>query len=387
MDPLTLNTRHLRAMVEIVGSRRISSAARAVNLTQPAVTQGIAKLEAQIGLPLFDRRPDGMLPTEAARVLAPRVQAALRLIGNRRATGAQMRAYLALAETGSYAAAAAMTGLSQASLHRAVSDLSTTVGQKLVERRGRGIVLTARGAALARNFRLARSEMRSAIAELSSLQGRETGRIVVGAMPLSRARLLPKVISLFHARHPEVDLSIVEGSYGELIGPLRDGEIDLLVGALRPHQPEGIAQQALFEDHPIIIGRAGHPLAKPWAANPADLVRFPWIVPAPGTPLRTQWHVMFESAGVEPPRVPIECGSVIMVRQILVDSDFLTLLSADQVRVELDAGWLVAIGNALGDVSRTIGISTREDWRPTALQSLFTKALAEQATLMNRPIS
>ncbi|WP_340267742.1 LysR family transcriptional regulator [Sphingobium mellinum] len=378
MDPLTLNSRHLRAMVAIVVTGRISSAARAVNLTQPAVTQGIAKLEAQIGLPLFDRRPDGMSPTDAGLILAPRAEAALRLIGSRNAPGAQIRAFLALADRGSYAGAADATGLSEASLHRAVGDLSVSFAQRLVERRGRGVALTARGAAVARNFRLALAELRSALAELSALQGREVGRIVVGAMPLSRARLLPQAIRQFHMRHPDVDLSILEGSHAELVGPLRDGEIDLLVGALRPQAQEGIAQRPLFDDHPIVIGRVGHPLAGPGQVPPADLARYPWIIPAPGTPLRTQWASMFEGAGVEPPRVPIECGSVIMVRQILVDSDFLTLLSADQVSVELEAGWLVAIGDAPGDVSRTIGISIREDWRPTALQSRFIAAICEQ---------
>ncbi len=380
MDPLSLNSRHLRAMVAIVASGRISSAARAVNLTQPAVTQGLAKLEAQIGLSLFDRRSDGMVPTDAAHILAPRAEAALRRIGNRPATGAQIRAFLALADTGSYAAAASVTGLSEASLHRAVGDLSVSLGQRLVERRGRGVSLTARGAVVARNFRLALVELRSGIAELAALHGREVGRIVIGAMPLSRARLLPQAIGLFHAGHPQVDLTIVEGSHAELVGPLRDGEIDLLVGALRAEAPDGIAQRPLFDDRPIIIGRAGHPLAERGGMiDASDLASYPWIVPAPGTPLRTLWATMFAAAGVAPPHVPIECGSVIMVRQILVGSDFLTLLSTDQVQVELEAGWLAAIGDAPGEVSRTIGISTRDDWHPTALQTRFIETLSGQA--------
>lgn len=380
MDPLALNSRHLRAMVAIVDSGRISSAARAVHLTQPAVTQGLAKLEAQIGLPLFDRRADGMVPTPAARILAPRAEAALRRIGSRHATSAQIRAFLALADTGSYAAAATVTGLSEASLHRAVGDLSISLGQCLVDRRGRGVALTGRGAVVARNFRLALAELRSGIAELAALHGREVGRIVIGAMPLSRARLLPQAIGLFHARHPQVDLTIVEGSHAELVGPLRDGEIDLLVGALRMEAPDGIAQRPLFDDRPIIIGRAGHPLAaRGGTVDPRDLTTYPWIVPAPGTPLRTLWSAMFTAAGIEPPHVPIECGSVIMVRQILVGSDFLTLLSTDQVKVELEAGWLAAIGDAPGAIGRTIGISTRDDWRPTALQTCFIDILSGQA--------
>ena len=46
---------------------------------------------------------------------------------------------------------------------------------------------------------------------------------------------------------------------------------------------------------------------------------------------------MFEDAGVEPPHVAIECGSVPVIRQLLIDGDFLTLLSPDQCAVELEA--------------------------------------------------
>lgn len=169
---------------------------------------------------------------------------------------------------------------------------------------------------------------------------------------------------------------MIEGSHPELVGPLRDGEIDLLVGALRPQMPDGIAQRPLFEDRPLIFARTGHPLAAMGGSfGPEDLLRYPWIVPAQGTPLRTQWGVMFEAAGVPAPRVAIECGSALMVRQMLIDSDFLTLLSTDQLAVEVAAGLLTAVGDAPGDISRTIGITTREDWRPTALQSRFVDML------------
>src|SRR5688572_30299247 len=154
MDASDFNLRHLQAMVAATESGSLSAAARRVNLTQPAITQGIAKLERGLGLPLFERRPGGMEPTDAARILAPRA-AALALIGSPRVTDPQMRAFMALARGGSYVAAAAETGIREASLHRAAADLALGLGHRLVERRGRGIALTARGTAVARRFRLA----------------------------------------------------------------------------------------------------------------------------------------------------------------------------------------------------------------------------------------
>ena len=60
----------LRTFVEVYRQRSISGAARALNLTQPAVSQHIASLESAIGRPLFERHVHGVAPTAAADELA-----------------------------------------------------------------------------------------------------------------------------------------------------------------------------------------------------------------------------------------------------------------------------------------------------------------------------
>lgn len=385
IDPTQLNVRHLMALPIVVRSGSISAAARAVNLTQPAITQGIVKLERQVGMALFDRVPGMLVATPAGHLLAERADNALRLLGTRRTTAAQIRAFVALAQHGGYAAAATATGLAEASLHRAVADLSLALGARLVDRRGRKVALTRRGEDIARNFRLALAELRSGLAEITALQGQEVGRIVIGAMPLSRARLLPDAIATFLRGHAHVDIVVVEGSHAELIGPLRDGDIDMMIGALRDDAPGAdLVQAALFADHPVILARPGHPLTRSVGPpTPADLFGFSWIMAAQGTPLRGLWQQMFARGGVGLPKVPIECGSVITIRQLLGQTDFLTMLSPDQVTVELAAGLLVQLGVAPGGVSRAIGLTTRSDWRPTPLQQHFMTILHERAEIIN----
>lgn len=60
----------LRTFIEVYRQQSISGAARSLNLTQPAVSQHIAGLEAAIGRTLFDRQARGVEPTSAARELA-----------------------------------------------------------------------------------------------------------------------------------------------------------------------------------------------------------------------------------------------------------------------------------------------------------------------------
>lgn len=373
MDIWQLNLRHLRAFIATVERGSVSAAAQTVHLTQPAITQALAKLETLLGQTFFERQHDGMAPTPAAHVFTPRAIAALHHINSVRVTMTQVHAVIALASYGSYSAASTATGLSQPALHRAVQDTTLVLGRTLVERRGRGIMLTDAGQRTARGFRLARAELVAGLSELEALQGRESGRIAVGAMPLSRARLLPRVVARFHREHPEIDIMIAEGAHIELIEPLRDGDLDLLIGALRDPGPgNDVVQTPLFEDHPIIIGRYQHPLN---TNDIAALARYPWIISGSGTPLREQWERMFKDASVPPPHVPIECGSVITIRQILLEGDYLTLLSRDQVAVELEAKWLRVICPAPPGLVRTIGITTRANWVPTKMQATFVEVL------------
>lgn len=370
------NIRHYAALAATVRHGSLSRAARAVNLTQPALTQAISGLEASLGVALFERGPAGMSPTPPALLLAPRAEAAIERIGSPRVTGTQLRAFLAVVRAGSYAAAAGATGISPASLHRAVADLSVALGQRLLDRHGRTLVLTPAGERRARGFGLAMAELRAGLAEVAAWQGKAGGRIVIGAMPLSRARWLPETIARFAAAHPGIDIAVHEGSHTELAGPLRDGEIDLMLGALRADAaPDELAQEAVFEDRPAVVMRAGHPLLA--AADPGGaMFAYPWLLPGRDTPLRRYWEAMVRALGREVPHVGIECGSVMMLRQLLLAGDALTLVSPDQVSVELAAGVLASLPPP-APVSRTIGIVTRASWRPTAAQAAFLALLRD----------
>ena len=152
-----------------------------------------------------------------------------------------------------------------------------------------------------------------------------------------------------------------------------------MIGALRDPLIEAeLTQLALFRDRPAVFGRGNHPLAGT-NPGPAELAQYPWTVPAKGAPLRDSFERYFTDAGVEMPQVPIESGSVMMIRQILIDSDYLTLLSSDQLSVEIEAGWLVKLAELPAGLGRTIGVTARAGWRPTAVQQEFLAELEAAA--------
>lgn len=394
--PFDLNLRHLRALGPVLALRSLNRAAEAAGLSQPALTQGLGKLERQLGVMLLDRHPDGVTPTAAGAALADRANRAFDHLGSavrrggrggargfarpeRLMTATQLEAFLHFADAQGFAGAAVASGMSQPAVHRAVRELEQICATPLAERRGRGMALTPAGRALARGVRLAAGEIAAGIAEARGDEG-EGGHVAIGAMPLSRALLLPRALSLFLAEAPKMVVDVVEGSWRELVDPLLDGVIDVMVGALRDEAPPGVDQVPLFTDQLAIFARRGHPLAGV-STDLHTLAAQPWVVGPVGTPLRAHWEALFAD-GPTPP-VPVECGSVMVIRGLLAQSDLLTLLSPDQVALEVDAGMLTRVGPDLAGAVRTIGISTRTGWRPTRAPARLI-ALLHQATRETR---
>lgn len=373
-----LNLRHLRALPVIIAVGSLSGAAEAAGMSQPALTQGLATLEARVGGTLLSRHHDGVRPTRAGLILAARVEAALAALStaaglrtdrgfaqpDRLMTMTQLQAFLGLAEHGSFAAAGRAEGRSQSSLHRAVRDLAMVIGCPLAERQGRRMVLTGAGRRLARAMRLCMGELAAALAEIAG-EGAPT-RIAIGAMPLSRSRLVPLAVTRFVAARPGTTVEVVDGGWRDLAEQLRDGRIDLMIGALRdPALHPDLTQAPLFDDHLAVVGRAGHPLTGSRRVDREALCACPWIVGRVTSPVRRRWERAFGDHGA---RAAVECGSLTAIRGMLAASDMLALLSPDQVRLEVTAGMLAMIGAPLEGEGRRIGVISREDWRPTAEQ-------------------
>ena len=149
-----------------------------------------------------------------------------------------------------------------------------------------------------------------------------------------------------------------------------------MLGALREvAMVDDLAQEAVFEDRPALVMRAGHPLLQAHDVAEA-MFAYPWLLPGRETPLRRYWEAMVQTMGRDVPHVGVECGSTMMIRQLLLSGEGLTLLSPDQVSVELQAGVLAALPPPV-PVTRSIGITTRAGWRPTQTQAVFVDLLRE----------
>lgn len=397
MDVNRINFRHLRAFCEVAELGSISGAAHRVHLSQPAVTQAIAKLEGQVGVALFERTTEGLLLTEPGALFRQRAERAIQHIEEgtrpavrrgqkqaggqsggfeRRITAAQLRALLAVAKTGSFSRAARLIGMSQSALYRMARSLEKDAGIELFEVVSRGVVLTRAADRLARHAALAFEELEQALEDIAAWSGRDTARVRIGTLPLARTYLLPHAINAFLDERPDAYLSVVDGPYDTLVDALRYGEIDMLIGALRaPEAVVDIEQQALFEDRLALVARPDHPLAARADITLEDLSDFSWIVPRHGAPTRSNFEGMFEKYPELRPTHVVEASSLILIRGILTESDAVALISAHQIRHEESLNILARLNFRVPSAPRQIGLSLRRNWRPTLSQKLMIDLL------------
>ncbi len=394
MTPSDFNLRHLRVLGETVRRGSFSAAADALGISQPAVTQAIGRMEALTGTKLIERTPARAVPTDAGVLLAARGEAAAAAladafrpqrkggIGGRASadqdiTMAQLTALIGFADSGSYAAGAAMLGMSQPSLHRSVAELERLSGLALVERRGRGAVLTEAGARLTGAFRLALAELKAALDELAVLSGRDQGTVRIGAHGAALIRLIPAAAARFLAEHPPVVIHIEEVGAASGAEALASGRLDALVTLGDPaFGRSGFLAEPIADDPLVVAARTGHPLADGAAPGLVRMAGFGWAVSPQGSAERSVWEKLFLDGGLYPPTPSFTCPSLPALLDLVARGDLLTV--APLALVERGRERLTAIGGPLPG-GRRIVLVTRSGWAPTPAQATFLDELRSAA--------
>src|SRR4029077_2348429 len=390
----TPNVRHLMLFDQVVRRGSVSAAARAAHLSQPAVTQAVAQIEAALGARLLHRSYSGLELTGAGRAAAQRVDRALGMLREalgavrrrsddaayedalRGVTATQLRALIAVVEEGAFARAARRAGRARAAVHRAARQLERSLGTDLFEVTSFGVRPTREAEKLALRTRLAFAEIAQAQAEVAAAHGSGSGSTTIGAMPLARSVLVARAVLEFASVRPEHGISILDGPYQSMLAALRRGLADVLVGALRDPVPyEDIVQEHLFDDPLAIVVGAQHVLAGRGAPTLAALSCYPWIAPRRDSPLRRHFEALFGKLDVRRAVTPIECNSLVAARSLLLASERVMLLSEHQILHERASGQLVALPHPFGAVTRPIGLTVRRDWRPTPVQAQLVEGL------------
>lgn len=398
---------HIRSLYvvnEVFRNRRISTAAEIVHLSQPAATQSVARVEKLLKVQLFDRRPNGMFPTEIGSMFEPRLRRILEhlQLGDNLArkkaaktasarpragfhkfcSPGQLRSLLAILKTGSFTLAAAELGVSQPGVHRSMRELAALSGLVLFDQTRKGVVLTTSAEEFAHQVRLAISEYQQANFEIGEFLGRDVTRINVGSLPLSRTAILPQAMDeLFRSSKTVVQVNCVDARYHSLLRDLRFGELDFLIGALRyPIPAFDVVQEELFIDHLAVVTAPDHPLAKQANVSLKDTLNYPWIAPPKETPSGAYLHDKLRIQELPDTPVQIVSSSLILLCEMLTRGGYVSVASKHQIKVEEELERLVQLPIDLPESGRAIGLTFRAGWHPTPVQKKFLDIIRKVPT-------
>jgi DNA-binding transcriptional LysR family regulator len=252
----------------------------------------------------------------------------------------QLKAFLAIAETGTFTAAAARVHVTQAAISMQIRQLETEVGAQLFVRAPRRVILTEAGEKLLPRAYTILREHDAAIDEIAALTGAHKGRLRIGsASAMVSSDPLPRFLRELRKKHSGAEVSVSSGTSAELVRQLLAGELDFAFVSL-PVEARGIQAETLSEDYLVAIASPRHRQAKQKVVSAYGLAGEKLILGERGGNTRRLIDNFFAQAGVTS-KVAMELSRMAAIKRMVEEDMGVGIVPLQSVREEVAKGSLV----------------------------------------------
>jgi len=289
---------------------------------------------------------------------------------------AGLRYFLAVAQTGSIAAASSQLNVAASAISRQIANLEAELDCVLFERRPRGMVPSPAGELLAAHARQALLRTEQVVAEIQELQGLARGFIRVATSEGFALDLLPNAIAEFHALYPGIRFELQMLPPAQVTQVVAAGDAD--IGVTFSLSPTSLVRVVYDNLVPMIaLCVPGHPLAGRAAIQIADLAAYPIAVPTLDTTARQVFEAacLAEGIVIEP---TLTANLLSALLPFVRRTKGLALMSALSVQTPIRLGELVSIPvRSRMSLMRGIQVQVmRERKLPHAVQAFLRQFVA-----------
>ena len=257
--------------------------------------------------------------------------------------------------------AARALGLSQPALTKGLQEIEAVVGARLFERHPKGVTANAHGVIVGRSARRILTEINRLEDELEHLDGGDGGSVVVGALPVTAAGLLPGALARFQTNHPHIQVRVIQERTEALLAALTVREVDFVIGRLyEPSQPDSFVRQAFYDETVAILARAGHPIFDRPKIEPKDLRDYHLVLPTVSQRVGREIDIFLEAIGIEAQQ-PLRSSSVSTIREILHATDGVAVAPQVMLIGDIARGSLKALPIGGPQRPRPAGLIRRSD--------------------------
>jgi DNA-binding transcriptional LysR family regulator len=283
--------------------------------------------------------------------------------------------FLEIAKTGSFSRAGQKLFRSQPAVSAQIRQLEQEYGQKLFDRVGKTVKLTAAGEALivyANRLLNLKEESLRAVTDLSSSP---RGTLQIGANEATCLYVLPDLFAAYHRQYPAVQISIYRNFSRKVIEKIEDGSVDVGIVTL-PVKSPSLKIHSIFRDRLMLMVSASNPLARMKSVTLSEVADQPQIVPKTGY-TRQVFDKLFRPHRAKL-RITMELASVGMIKRFVAAGLGVSIISESFAKDEVRSGEakLIAISDA--PLTRELGLVYRRDRTLPRAAAAFVTLLRQQ---------
>jgi DNA-binding transcriptional LysR family regulator len=285
----------------------------------------------------------------------------------------QLKAFVAIAEMGTFTAAALRVHVTQAAISMQIRQLENEVGAKLFVRAPRHVILTEAGEHLLQRARQILREHDAAIEEIAELAGAERGRLRIGsASAMVLTDPLPEILKDLRKQHPRAEISVVSGTSEALVEQILAGELDLAFVSL-PVEARGIQTERLSEDQLVAIASPRHSLGKQRTVSAYTLAGEKLILGERGGNTRRLIDQFFAQAGVSL-KVTMELSRQAAIKRMVEEDMGVGIVPLQSVRDEVQKGRLIRWWIEGAQINWELGIARLSSGYESPIMHSFIRA-------------
>lgn len=280
---------------------------------------------------------------------------------------AALKAFIAVADSGSFSLAAEQLFLTQPAISKRVSALENELETRLFDRIGRGVSLTEAGQALLPRARNILLDLEDSVRALSNLSGEVHGTLRFGTSHHIGLHRLPPVLKAFVHVYPEVRLDIRFMDSEEACLAVEHGELELAIVTLPPSPANVLQTEKVWDDPLAIMVARDHPLAQKRRPSLRDLASHPVILPATGTYTRQIAEAAFKEVDLH--------------LDIALSTNYLETI---HMLVSVGIGWSLLPVTMRDDQTRILSVSALSLSRSLGVVYHRDRTLSNAARALNR---
>ncbi len=296
----------------------------------------------------------------------------------------QLRAFIAIAESGTFTAGAVRVHITQAAISMQIRQLETELGARLFVRAPRKVMLTEAGEQLLQRARHILRDHDAALDEIAELAGAERGRLRIGsASAMVTTDVLPKLLKEVRRNHPRAEVTVGSGTSEALVQQILSGEIDVAFVSL-PVEARGINTERLSQDQLVAIASPRHHLAKQKTVSAYTLAGEKLILGERGGNTRRLIDLFFAQAGVSL-HVSMELSRLAAIRRMVEEDMGVGIVPLQTVREEVEKGRLIRWWIEGAQINWEMGLARLAGGYESPIAQTFIKLSREHFAATPRP--